>query len=269
MAVHEDPQSESPNVRPSTLRGPQGRPEPCRGATSSGRREPAERRTSEGLTARTLTEDTLDAVLASLTDAVPSPALQANVMRRVAEASRSRTWNPASAGFGWRAALAAAALVVIAASIWLALGHTPAPQVAVTRRPSLQDAAANRAHDRQSSPDATLPPSPSDQARDVAALGERTSRGIQGSMHAPTAARGTAAAATRGRQPANYPGSQLTNGATNDVAIPPLAPPDPLNPPDPLHVAPLIVDSITLERLEIPPLQIDPVEGKPSKERGR
>ena len=56
---------------------------------------------------------------------------------------------------------------------------------------------------------------------------------------------------------------------TQDFAIPAIPAPDPLPPPDALQVIPLAVDAITVERLGIPPLQIDPIEGKTSNERGR
>src|SRR5512138_1788951 len=82
-----------------------------------------------------MNDDEIDAALATLTDESPSPALRANVMRRVqTEAAAGLRSRRPAAGFGWRAAVAAATVLVVAASLWLVVRPAPERQVATTRR---------------------------------------------------------------------------------------------------------------------------------------
>ncbi len=99
------------------------------------------------------TDDDLERAVGSLTDVSPSPALRANVMRRVVEeranrvrgsegpnvrrvrgsgspeARKSVMWDPALAGFRIRAA-AVAVLLIAAAVVWFSLRREPARQIA-------------------------------------------------------------------------------------------------------------------------------------------
>ena len=81
-----------------------------------------------------LAEGELDRALASLTDVAPSSALRANVMRRIAEERATHLWDPASAGFRIRVALAMVAVALIALASLFALRPGPASQVARSDR---------------------------------------------------------------------------------------------------------------------------------------
>ncbi len=207
----------------------------------------------------TFAEDEIDRALGSLMDTEPSPALHANVMGRIVETRVAGVFarSGRAAGFRWRAALAAAVVLVVAASIWLASRHAPPPQNAMRRElPGGSQAAG----------------APANGAR-----AETANRGARGEEAAPAPLtmtrtdvahdRPSVAQPRRGRSsgPWQAASAHTTPVATmpEDMALPPLAL------PDPVLIAPLTIEAIAVEHLETPPLQIDPVEGKPSSERGR
>jgi hypothetical protein len=174
------------------------------------------------------------------------------------------SWEPASAGFPWRLALASAAVILIAASVWLAVRSGPAPQTVTTRA---------GAHD------ITLPPSPQ----------MRSTPGPETTTAAQTGPAGMRPDAEGARRRSVHAGSTRTTTVLEPVARAP-APGDsgnpataaaspqvpalqeltitPLPPPDALAVAPLALDWVAVERMDIPPLELGPVnpgEGKGSR----
>jgi hypothetical protein len=157
--------------------------------------------------------------------------------------------------------LAAVAVLVVAASIWFAVRRVPGPQIETLRTPA---------------PDVTLPagePGAGGAGRHEAAAPQPHARAGQATPgtgpRTITVVAARAARPVTGRRPGAGEEMGQQPAVVHDFAIPALPAPDPLPPPDPVLVAPLTVDQMLVERLEIPPLQIDPVEGTPSKERGR
>jgi len=242
-----------------------------RSPTSEGGRREAE----GGLS---LADDDLDRALGSLTDASPSPGLRANVVRRIADEGRRFdvrrsgdrwpihvSWDPASAGFRWRLALASIAVILIAASVWLAVRSGPAPQT-VTTRAGLHD----------------ITPPPSPQVRSTPGPGTTTAAqsgpagmrpDAEGARRRADHAGSTRTAAVVERMArAPAPGdssSPATAAAGPQVAALPELTITPLPPPDGLAVAPLALDWVAVERMDIPPIELGPVipgEGKGSRQ---
>jgi hypothetical protein len=226
-----------------------------------------------------IADDDLDRALGSLTDASPSPGLRANVMQRIEEGRGSevrspevrRPWDPASlrlrsgqaAGFRWRLALASAAVILIAASVWLAVRSGPAPQTATTRTglhdvtlpPSPQVRSTPETETTtaaQTGPASMRPDAEGARRRSVHAGSTRTATVLEPVARAPAPGdSGNPARAAAGPQVAALPELTIT-------ALPP---------PDALAVAPLVLDWVAVERMDIPPLEIGPVN--PGEGNGR
>ena len=214
-----------------------------RSPTSEGGRREAE----GGLS---LADDDLDRALGSLTDASPSPGLRANVMRRIADEA-----DPASAGFRWRLALASAAVILIAASVWLAVRPGPAPQTVATRTGSHDITLPPPAAGRSTPGPETTPAAqtgPAGMPPDVE--GARRRADHAGSTRTATVLERTARAPAPGDS-----SSPATAAAGPQVAALPELTITPLPPPDALAVAPLELDSVAVERMVIPPLELGPV----------
>jgi hypothetical protein len=195
----------------------------------------------------------LDRALGSLTDASPSPHLHANVMRRIAEGRTAgvrtsevrspKVRNRLPAGSGWQLALAGAAVILVAASMWLALRPGSPQQTATTSAPS---------HD------VTLPGS----------LQPATKPGTEGMVTAPTAFGGAAqrhatthpgpAAGRMARMSPGFTSATIADASPRVIALEEIAI-DSLAAPDPLEIEPLALDAVALEPMEIAPLRIDPV----------
>ncbi len=208
-----------------------------------------------------VTDDEIDRAVARLTDAWPSPTLRDNVVRAVAHIQAEVRGSEVrqAPGLRWRLALAAAAVILIATAIWLARRPAPQPQVAAGRTPGSDIALPV---DRSPSPQ--LPPNVPPRSQ-VETGPVRTARtGLPSDRRGPLPAGSASANRWQGAS-----GGAAQASSADDIAIAPLARPDPLGEPNPLHVPPLTLDAISLDRLETPPLQIDPVEGRPSKERER
>jgi len=221
---------------------------------------------SDNSVRKSATEAEIDAALQSITDVAPSPELHTKVMQQLkASRLRSQTSEDGQAGvrtpkvrwsLEWRVALAAAAVLVIAASIWFALRPAPGGlQIATIRTPA-RDVTLPSGEPRAGVVDrreATAPESHAPGGETTPARGS----------HPATAVTGRAARRAAGRWPAAGVEVGQHAAVVQDFAIPALLP------PAPVQVAPLAVDEISVERIDIPPLQIDPVEGNPSKQRGR
>lgn len=186
-------------------------------------------------------------------------------MRRIADEGRrlgARGLGRFAPAFGWQMALASAAVILIAAATWLAVRPGPAPQTVTTRA---------GAHD------ITPPPSPQ----------VRSTPGPETTTAAQTGPAGMRPDAEGARRRSVHAGSTRTTTVLEPVARAP-APGDssnpasaaasrqvpalqeltitPLPPPDGLAVAPLALDSVAVERMDIPPLELGPVN--PGKGNG-
>jgi hypothetical protein len=226
-------------------------------------------RKSEGPKVRRsdIADHVLDRALASLTDASSSPALQANVMRRVAEQHHARAvhllWDPASAGLRSaglpaRLAFAAAAVVLVAASLWFVLRPASPPQTA-SSQPIPRDIAlpAPNTGGGESAAAAQAPPAP-EQGRLV---GGRESVRSQPRM-----------LARAGMPP--KPEALDEAGETQPVedAAPAVPPIDmPLIPePSPVAITPVTLRPIDIPDIQIPPMDDQmntPVEEGPGKKQ--
>jgi hypothetical protein len=222
---------------------------------------------------RTVTDGDLDRALGSLTDASPSPGLRANVMRRIADEVRKSevrrsalrqaqgvvslsnhegrwpihvSWKPASAGFRWRLALASAAVILIAASVWLAVRSGPAPQT-VTTRAGAHDTALPAASNRSPG---ERPPT----AAQAAPTPDQTT--IRTASGAPRPGRSTAAVI---RLRHVLGASEAAANEPTEEAAPAIAPIElpPIEEPSPVVIAPVVMNP-----LEIPGIQIPPVDDR-------
>jgi hypothetical protein len=147
------------------------------------------------------------------------------------------------AGSGWQLALAGAAVILVAASMWLALRPGSPQQTATTSAPS---------HD------VTLPGS----------LQPATKPGTEGMVTAPTAFGGAAqrhatthpgpAAGRMARMSPGFTSATIADASPRVIALEEIAI-DSLAAPDPLEIEPLALDAVALEPMEIAPLRIDPV----------
>jgi len=201
-------------------------------------------RRPEGPKVRRSDED-LDRAIASLTDASPSPALRANVMRRIADAHPSPT-SPAS---HWRLALAAVAMIVLAVSTWFALKPAPVHQSAGRLAGPHQAARPSPgAHGDESVPVAETAPRP-EQARE-------TGRSATGRSRLHVFAR---AAASR---PVEAPREAAETPPIDDAAAPfSLIQMQPIPDPSPVAFPP-----VTVQPIDIPLIEIPPVEDRADKE---
>lgn len=200
---------------------------------------------------KSATDAEIDAALASLTDVSPSPALGTNVMRRVAhEKSRSRRsgvgkaevrWAP-----GWRVALAAAGVLVIAAATsWFALKRAPVDQIAT----SVHGDSVPRVSQSKSGGE------------------QRSATPTPGPIERPLRSRPTPRASFTTRVSA-LPASPIDTAASVEspsdptAAIPPIAM-APLTDPAPVTMTP-----VSIPPIEIPEIEIRPIDEPPNSAVG-
>lgn len=202
-----------------------------------------------------LNDDELDRTLASLTDASPSPAVKANVMRRLRTDRTAppvrRTWAPAFAGVrSWRLGLATAAVVIAAASIWLVLRPAPAPQSA----------------GKQAAPAGTTAPSPPAGAGEAPPAVAQVEPAPGARATVARTASASRSAASRQSHLARDSGIPMIASASARVTLVEEMVIAPAAVPEPIAVAPLTLDPFAVERMEIPPLQVGPADPGEIKE---
>ncbi len=205
----------------------------------SGVRRPPVRRPGPVGQGFSLADEEIDRAVRSITDISPSAAVKANVMGRVAEARRgasSGVRRPASGVRAWRLAFAAAAVVLVAVSAWLVMRP-----VAPTQRTGARAAGL----------DVTLPPSSAP-----------SSAGATTQMTVPRAP------ARSGRDVMSHRVSAAATASPRAAAIDEMVI-TPLLPPDPVEVPSLTLQPMEVERIEIPPIRIGPVDAGDPGERGR
>jgi hypothetical protein len=178
-----------------------------------------------------VSDDELDRAVASLTDASPSSALQANVMRRIAGTKVASVRPRARLAFA-----AAAAVVLVAVSTWFALRPAPAPQTA--RQP-------HAPHD-------ITVPGRTAQAGQPAVI----AKAMPAAAKAPETNR-TATARSRRAKPAVTSDVDVDTQPTEDApAIPPIDM-GLIEEPKPVAIAP-----VTVVPIEIPQIQIQPMDDR-------
>ncbi len=172
-------------------------------------------------------DDEIDRALASLTDASPSAALKANVMRRVAGGrSAARSGRASGLRSSWRVALVSAAVVLLALATWLLPpwtrrtaptgGHAVARDIAL---PAPHDNSAGRAE------------------------GSRVETAVRAARRArpSSAKRGTV-----------QPVEDVTS--ITPVELSPIA-----------DAVPVTMTPLTTNPIEIPPIEIRPLDGPPGE----
>lgn len=183
-----------------------------------------------------MSDDELDRALASLTDASPSSALGATIMRRIAEGAIPRR----APIRGWQVAFAGATVILVAAAVWLAVRPGPAPQ-RVTTGPQR--------------PDMTAPLSPRTETP-----GEQTRVAVQpapgpGEHRRVTSQRASAGLGTR-TLPEMAPPDAVAEEASDQAVsgVPPLIVP-PIEKPAPIVIPPVVVNPIEIPQIQIPPVE--------------
>ncbi len=197
----------------------------------------------------------LDRAIASLTDVSPPPALRANVMRRVAEVRASRqAAGLRSAGLAARLAFAAAAVVLVAVSMWFAWRPAPLPETAGTQpaaAPITPQALPKGGGDTRAAAGGESAPAGSGLPFDFA----------QGRQAGTTPrARGTTrpVAIRQEPDPTSRHGVETEERVEPVNDLPPAVPSielPPIQDPAPLAIPPVVLDPIDIPKIQIPPVE--------------
>jgi hypothetical protein len=189
-----------------------------------------------------MNDDELDRAVASLTDASPSPALRATIMRRIAEGAIPRR----APIRGWQMALAGATVILAAAAVWLAVRPGQSPQTTAIQRPLRAVTLP---------PSATVGTTPGEETRVVA---QPPAGRVE---HRRVTSQKASAGLRRPSLPEMTPPNAVVDEASDQAVsgVPPLIVPPIENP------APIVIPPVVVNPIEIPQIQILPVEDRLDK----
>ncbi len=222
---------------------------------------------SESPSVRRSDED-LDRVIASLTDASPSPAMRATIMRRIAEERAAairrregpdlRRFEIATIRWSARVAfVAAAVLVLVTAGLWVAL--TPGRSIQVARAPAAAPPVTVRQQDRDTGNSRRIPGGTRDGQPGAAAV---------------DAPRRMAVASPRHRSGVHHESVPKREDVAEQPAeatrAPVLAPIEvaPIPDPPPVSMTPMSMTPMSMKPIDIPDIDILPLDetGRPGRD---